>query len=1145
MTALEKRIGFGWTFWVLVIFSLFAGASIILLIIWHVSNLNQTMALQHARDMTQALTVFRNSYSSEVVGRIAPESGITVSHDYRADESAIPLPATLSIELAEELSALSEGSEFRIVSNFPFPWREDRELDDFESRALSAFAAGQREDVSEVLNKNGVETLAFARAVTMGESCVACHNSHPQSPKGGWKEGDVRGIQVVTVPLRATSVFAPSGLLQIVAFMVGAFAIAILLLGRLIYRNRRDLAEIEDALSRAEDSEARIRTVLDTTIDGIVTFDQDGQIETVNSGLEQMFKFSGSDLVGTQFSKLISDQDVEHYNARISKFEATGDRETIGVLREIQGVRSDGSSFPVELAMNQFRLGDRKMYAGILRDVTFRKESEARVKDVETRLLEAIEALPDGFVFYDNEDRLVICNSRYRDLYATSAKFMVPGATFEEIIRKGAERGQYLNAEDDREKWINERLRAHKNPGEIMEQHLDNGRWLRVIERRTDRGHTVGFRVDITELKQRQEELSRSEELLKRTFDAALNAIVIIDHHGNVLEFNPAAEAMFGYTRENTIGKEMASLIIPEKYRHGHRSGIDVYLETGHGPVVGGKIEIEALKANGEEILVELAIQEATGSDGPIFLGYMRDITEERANEKVLVEAKERAEAGSQAKAKFLAMMSHEIRTPLNGVLGMLNLLTDGNMSDQQRSMINTARDSGKSLLTIINDILDYSKLEAGQMIMEQEVFSIAETVKGVREIISPLAAGKGVNLDTNISSSVPPASKGDQGRLRQILLNLMSNAVKFTEHGSVKLQVDADPAVDGVAKLKFKVIDTGIGIPEEKQHLLFSEFTTVEGTSDANIGGTGLGLAISKSIVEAMNGEIGFSSEIGEGSTFWFNLELEIEDPSLLSSEDNAVTFEPFPTRLRVLLAEDNATNQLVVTKMIESQGGQVDVAGDGNEAIQALRNRKYDVVLMDISMPELDGIGATKIIRSMSGENGKLPIVGLTAYALKEDRVRFMEAGMDDVITKPIVRAHLSAKLHEIAGNIGRPSNLVSEELLFNEDVYQNLMYDADAEFQRMMLDQFAEDISSQLEIASLAKEQRNLNDIERSSHVLKSVAGTLGAMTLSDAANTVNNLARDGNGDAAYNASSQMIELCRKVVEATEQRRQKISD
>lgn len=1145
MTALEKRIGLGWTFWVLVAFSLLAGASIILLIVWHVSNLNQTMALQHARDMTQALTVFRNSYSSEVVGRISPESGISVSHDYRTQDGAIPLPATLSIELAEKLSALSEGSEFRIVSNFPFPWRGDRVLDEFEVSALAAYAAGKDGDIFEILKKDGVETLAFARAVTMGETCVACHNSHPQTPKIGWKEGDVRGIQVVTVPLRSSSAFGQTGLLQIVAFMVGAFAIAMLLLGRLIYRNRRDLAEIEDALSRAEDSETRIRTVLDTTIDGIVTFDQDGQIETVNSGLEQMFQFSGSALIGTPFSDLISKQDVEHHKARISKFEATGDRETIGVLREIQGIRSDGSSFSLELAMNQFQLGDRKMYAGILRDVTFRKESEERVKDVETRLLEAIEALPDGFVFYDNEDRLVICNSRYKDLYATSAEFMVPGATFEEIIRKGAERGQYLGAGDAREAWIQERLRAHRNPGEILEQHLDDGSWLRVIERKTERGHTVGFRVDITELKERQEELSRSEELLKRTFDAALNAIIIIDHHGKVIEFNPAAEAMFGYTREETIGKEMAGLIIPDKYRHGHRTGIDTYLKTGHGPVIGGKIEIEALRADGEEILVELAIQEATGSDGPIFLGYMRDITEERAGEKVLVEAKERAEAGSHAKARFLAMMSHEIRTPLNGVLGMLNLLTDGNMSQQQRSMIKTAQDSGKSLLTIINDILDYSKLEAGQMIMEQEVFSIAETVKGVGEIISPLAAGKEVMLETHVSDAVPQASKGDQGRLRQILLNLTSNAVKFTENGSVKLDVDADAVVDGVAKLKFRVVDTGIGIPEEKQHLLFSEFSTVEGASGSNVGGTGLGLAISKSIVEAMKGEIGFSSKVGEGSTFWFNVDMEIEDPGLLTSEDTAITFEPFPTRLRVLLAEDNATNQLVVTQMIESQGGQVDVAGDGNEAIQALRNREYDVVLMDISMPELDGIGATKIIRSMAGPKAKLPIVGLTAYALKEDRLRFMEAGMDDVITKPIVRAHLSAKLHEIAAQANARSDDGAESAIFDEEVYESLMYDSDTAFQRTILDQFAEDISSHLEMAILAQQQRNLKQIERSSHVLKSVAGTLGAMALSDAANTVNNLVRDGNDDEAYTATNRMIELCHGVVEATNQRRRKISD
>ncbi|MGJ8532438.1 MAG: PAS domain S-box protein [Alphaproteobacteria bacterium] len=1147
MTPLEKRIGFGWTFWVLVGFSMLAGASIVLLIVWHASNLNQVFALQHARDMTQALTVFRNTYSSEVVGRLDPAAETIVSHDYRSTDHAIPLPATLSIELAEELSTLSEGSAFRMVSEYPFPWRTDRALTDFEKDALQQFADGRKEDVSQVIDDDGGDTLAFARAVIMAETCVACHNNDPQSPKADWQIGDVRGIQVVTVPLQEVSLFGPSGLLQIVAFMVGAFAIAMLLLGRLIYRSRRDLSEIEDSLSRAEDSEARIRAVLDTTIDGIVTFDEDGVIETVNSSLENLIGLSQDELVGRPFKMLMSDADAERQASRLLEFESSGENETITQMMEIQGVRADKSTFPIELVMNEFKLAGRRMYAGIMRDVTTRKESEQQVREVETRLLEAIEALPDGFVFYDDEDRLVVCNSRYRDLYATSSEFMVPGATFEEIIRKGAERGQYQNAEEDRDKWIEERLRQHRNPGEIMEQHLDNGRWLRVIERRTDRGYTVGFRVDITELKQRQEESQRSEELLKRTFDAALNAIIIIDHKGNVIEFNPAAETMFGYKREDTIGKEMAKLIVPDKYRDAHRNGIDIYLETGHGPVIGNKIEIEAVRADGQEILVELAIQEATGADGSIFLGYMRDITEERANERVLVEAKEHAEEGSQAKAKFLAMMSHEIRTPLNGVLGMLNLLSDGEMSSQQKSMIKTARDSGKSLLAIINDILDYSKLEAGQMIMEQEVFSVAETVKAVGEIIYPLAAGKEVALETEVSNTVPAASKGDQGRLRQVLLNLTSNAVKFTEQGFVKIHVDAEAVKDGTARLNFRIIDTGMGVPDDKQHMLFSEFTTIDGTSQTEIGGTGLGLAISKSIVEAMDGEIGFESRRGEGSTFWFNVDMEVEDEALLSSEDTAVTFEPFPVKLRVLLAEDNATNQMVVTQMIEAQGGQVDVAGDGNEALQAVRKGIYDVILMDVSMPVLDGIGATKAIRAMQGRKSDLPIVGLTAYALKEDRMRFLAAGMDDVITKPIVRTRLSAKLHEIAAQVQKrdEKNKQNQEPVFDESIYRALMDDSDPDFKKLMLEQFIKDLRAQQTIAVLALQEKNISEIEKSSHVLKSVAGTLGAMHLSDLAGSVNNLARDGDHKAAYSGGQKMIELCGAVIEAAQRRRDEISD
>lgn len=745
--------------------------------------------------------------------------------------------------------------------------------------------------------------------------------------------------------------------------------------------------------SEVRRQEAFRRSVTESAFDCIVSADGDGRITEFNEAAERTFGFNRSDILGRTLAEtIIPEKYRDMHEAGMRRYIETGTGNVVGNRVELEALHADGSIFPVELSLIAVQVDDEYIFTAYFRDITERLAREAELEQLaekerlaQARLVDAVNALSDGFVFYDSDDKLVICNERYREIYSESADLLVPGASFADIIRIGAERGQYLDAIGNEEAWIADRMNRHFNPGEPMEQQLPNGRWVRVEERRTNDGGIVGFRVDITDLKQ-------------RTF------------------------------------------------------------------------EMEA--------------------------------------------AKEEAEEANQAKTNFLATISHEIRSPLNAVLGALSLLNGTTLNDEQTRYVETSRKSGEALLTVINDVLDMAKIESGHVDLEYSDFDLHALARESVELFMLRAESKGLQFDLVIDQNVARFVHGDPTRIRQVLINLIGNAVKYTDEGGVTVWVSDEDTDDGV--MRFNVVDTGIGIPEEKRADLFEPFTQVDDRLARQHEGTGLGLAISKTLVELMGGKIGVDSRGALGSEFWFEIPMPAAEgaPALATSTDRPGQAPRLRTRddrrVRVLLAEDSPSNQMVFRTYLEKAGIDVDVVGNGAEAVEAIDRFPYDLVLMDISMPEMDGLEASQTIIEKHPDTELPPIIALTANAAPGFRTTCLKAGMKDYLLKPVtmprllevVRTWLDLELVASEPSNSQGAAAADTSDWIDDDMITQLRQTAGEGFPRLIAT-FLQEATQRTERLGPAFAAGDHELVGREAHAIKGIAATYGAPLLSQAA------------------------------------------
>ena len=760
---------------------------------------------------------------------------------------------------------------------------------------------------------------------------------------------------------------------------------------------RTSALEVEIVARR--DAEEKFRQVIEFAPTAMITIDGEGTIELVNIQTERTFGYSREELLGRSIDVLLPDRLRANHGHHRDIFFASPTPRAMGIGQDLFSRRKDGSEFPVEIGLNPLMTPEGQKVISSITDITKRKEIEKALADSEQQIRLMFDSIQGHAIFMlDAEGRVITWNSgaellkgyKQEDIIGRYFSLFYPP----EDIAKGKPEAELIVAA--REGRVeDEGWRVRKDGVRFMANVIISA----VKDSRGDLRGFVKVTRDVTDRKKIESQLIETNERFAVAAEAAKLAFWDFDISTRSVHWDDQMFKLFGV--DPAHGNDH-----PLRFKYVHADDLARVEEEFRDATVGKRAfdtEYRVVRPDGGVRHTKAAAnlkRDATRPGGRL-IGVSFDITDRKEAELSLEQARNAAEAANRSKSAFLASMSHEIRTPMNGVIGFADLLLDSHLTAQQRNHTTRLQDAGKSLLSLINDILDLSKIEAGKLDIEAIPTSPETVVHSAASVVRTQIAAKGLDLRIERAADVPLWIEGDPTRLRQILLNLLSNALKFTDRGHITVRYSRE-TVEDEDFLRFEVQDSGIGIPADRQHLLFRDFSQIDSSTTRRYGGTGLGLSICKRLARAMGGEVGVRSFPGAGSAIWFTIALRPCPAPDLSVTRDPTAFVANPAR--VLVADDLEMNRDIVEAMLKRAGHWVRGVENGRQAVVAVQESDFDVVLMDMEMPEMDGVEATRMIRRLDERVRHIPVVALTANAFSEDQQRCREAGMNDFLPKPI---------------------------------------------------------------------------------------------------------------------------------------------
>ncbi len=928
-----------------------------------------------------------------------------------------------------------------------------------------------------------------------------------------------------------------------------------------IIREREDLphrvvttfSDITDR-KRAEDelreSERRYRHLVLHANDIIYRADEEGRFIFVNPTVETLLGYRPEEVLGWYYLDLIPQEQRDSVRRF---YRVQFHRGASSAYLEFPAIRKDGERIWLAQNVQFVRENGRLLgFQAVVRDVTERKRVEEALRESEELFHTAFDSAPIGMALVSPEGQWLQANLALCDIVGYSEDELLR-TTFQGITYAGD-----VENESD--------LKYRCLTGEFDSYHLQTRYvhkeghpvWVQLnvtLVRNANRKprYFIAQVQNITEQNRIAAALLDSEKRFRSAFDSAPIGMALVSVEGRWLMVNRAICDIVGYSEQELLESTFQEITHPDDLE----SDLFQVRRMLEGEIATYQMEKRYIHKQGHIVWILLSASMVKGSDGvPLyFVAQIQDITERKRIVGELAEARDAALEATRLKSEFLANMSHEIRTPMNGILGMADLLLDTSLDNDQQKLAGTIQTCAVDLLTIINDILDFSKIEAGKVSLERVAFNLRDSVDSITELFAERARTKGLQFASLIYKDLPELYYGDPIRLRQVLTNLVGNAIKFTPRGEVVIRIRKVKESSMSTRLRFEVTDTGIGIAPDILPTLFEAFNQADPSMTRRYGGTGLGLAISRQLMEIMNGELGVESEVGRGSTFWFELWLDnaVEpqgEPASGLSDQGHRTYRDTHDQLRILVAEDNLINQKVTLGQLGKLGYHADVASNGVEVLDAISRSDYDIILMDCQMPEMDGYQATREIRNRETENSRTIIIALTASAMRGVREECLAAGMDDYITKPVqistlagVLAQWSTTLNERAAEQAEAVRRVEE---FSEPMTEILDRSVIEQLRKLntegvpsllddLIDIFLRDAPLRLHELQEAYTHGDAQTARTVIHKLKGSSSILGATRLNNLCSELEDLGHEGALDAMLNGTPAVAHEVTLVVEA----------